>query len=60
MCVWRVLGLGTPPRSKRLDVALRQVQGHVGLANMADPRHLSLVVSQVQGNNHPLLACLRE
>jgi len=38
------------------DLAVNQVQGDVGVEKISNPRHLDLVVSQVQGDDHPL-AC---
>jgi len=46
------------PDPRCLDLAIRQVKGHVGLVNMPDPRCLDFAFSHVQGNDHPLLACL--
>ena len=38
------------PNLKKLELAVNQVQGNVGLTNMSDSKNLDLVVSQVQGN----------
>ena len=31
-----------------LDLAIRQIQGNIGLKNMSDPRYLDLAVLQIQ------------
>lgn len=52
------LGLGCQQSPKRWGVEVCQAQDSVGLARLPDPRHLILIVSQVQNNYHPLMACL--
>jgi hypothetical protein len=31
-----------------LDLAIRQIQGNIGLKNMSDPKYLDLAVLQIQ------------
>ena len=43
-----------------MDLTLSQVQGNINLTSISDPKRLDLVVSQIQGNDHPYLARVRE
>jgi hypothetical protein len=52
---FKTLRLSTPLRPKRLDLAMHQAQGSVSLTRIPDPKHLDLVVSQVQDDNQSFL-----
>lgn len=54
------MGLAHITNPKRLNLAVRQAQGGVGLTYFLDQRRLNFAISQVQDNDHPSLTYLKE